>query len=301
MKVAVLMSTYNGEKYIKEQIDSILAQEGDFLLDLWVRDDGSKDGTQKILQEYANNKMLNWYTGENLGPARSFLDVVKNCKGYDFYAFADQDDYWLPGKIQAAVESLKDKKKPQLYFANAELVDLDLNTLGRNVYRISPTLDFETLSCAGGILGCTTVFNSELAKAIQSKKSPEKMVMHDFYVDELCLALDGHIICDMQPFMKYRQHGNNVIGVSSGMRKTLRSRIMTITRKAKISIADQAKELLMLYGKELSNEKVNWLKKVALYNDNIIGRILLAFSRRTRYMNRNMGIKLRLSILLGHR
>ena len=71
MRVAVLMSTYNGEKYIREQIDSILEQSGNFDLDLWVRDDGSKDSTQQILQEYAQQRKLHWYTGENLGAAHS--------------------------------------------------------------------------------------------------------------------------------------------------------------------------------------------------------------------------------------
>ena len=103
MRVAVLMSTYNGEKYIREQIDSILEQSGNFDLDLWVRDDGSKDSTQQILQEYAQQRKLHWYTGENLGAAHSFIDLVRKCKGYDYYAFADQDDYWMTNKIQMGV------------------------------------------------------------------------------------------------------------------------------------------------------------------------------------------------------
>ena len=94
MKVAVLMSSYNGEKYIRPQIDSILAQEGNFELSLFVRDDGSTDKTQAILQEYAQKRKLTWYTGNNLGPARSFMDLLKKCKGFNYYAFADQDDYW---------------------------------------------------------------------------------------------------------------------------------------------------------------------------------------------------------------
>lgn len=301
MKIAVLMSTYNGEKYIKEQIDSILNQEGDFQLDLWVRDDGSKDKTKVILDEYAEQGKLRWYSNNNLGPARSFLDLVRHCSGYDFYAFADQDDYWMPYKISAAVRMLEGKIGPQLYFANAELVDSELNSMGRNVYKISPKLDFETLTCAGGILGCTTVFNAELAQWVQSRDLPELIVMHDFYIDELCLALDGEITCDLQPVMKYRQHENNVVGVSYGLVGTLKERFFTIRKKAKVSIADQSNEILKLYRSDISSDKVKWLTKVAFYRSSHASRISLAFSHRTIYMNRNMGLKLRLSILFGNR
>lgn len=96
MKAAVLMSTYNGARFIREQLDSILDQTGEFELDLWVRDDGSTDGTKDILNDYESRGLLRWYTGENLGPAQSFLDLVRRTLGYDWYAFADQDDFWMP-------------------------------------------------------------------------------------------------------------------------------------------------------------------------------------------------------------
>ncbi len=301
MKVAVLMSTYNGEKYLKEQIDSILNQEGNFQIDLWVRDDGSKDKTLKILDEYAVQGKLNWYSQNNLGPAESFLDLIKHCPGYDYYAFADQDDYWMPYKISAAVEALSGKQGLYLYFSNAELVDSKLNSLRRKVYRTSPRLDFETLTCAGGILGCTTVFNAELAYWVQIRESPRFMVMHDFYIDELCLALGGEIICDLRSFIKYRQHENNVIGVSVGILKTIKNRIKSILERPKISIAEQASEILRLYEKEISSDKAEWLMKISSYRSSWISRMSLAFTRKTIYMNMNLGIKLRLSILLGNR
>ena len=87
MKIAVLMSTYNGEQYISEQIDSILAQEGDFDLELHVRDDGSKDGTINILSRYEEEGKLRWYNNENLGPAKSFMDLIFSCGEYDCSAF----------------------------------------------------------------------------------------------------------------------------------------------------------------------------------------------------------------------
>ena len=81
MRVVVLMSTYNGERYLREQIESILNQIGEFDLSLYVRDDGSKDGTIEILREYQNEKKLKWYTGDNLGPAKLFISVEGRLTG----------------------------------------------------------------------------------------------------------------------------------------------------------------------------------------------------------------------------
>ena len=300
IKVVVLMSTYNGEKFIREQIDSILCQTGEFDLKLWVRDDGSKDATQEILQEYAQKGKLQWYTGENLGAAHSFMDLVLKCKEFDYYAFADQDDYWMPTKVQTGVNALKkeDNKIPALYFANAELVGSTLESLGRNVYVSTPRTDFETLCCAGGYLGCTMIFNSALAKKIQEKTMPEKLLMHDFYIAVLCSALDGNIIYDSMSYMKYRQHGNNVIGVSKG---SVLTRIKGVCKKNAISIAEQSQTLLFLYEDEIKERHANWLRKISRYKKTIVSQLLLSLSNRTRYMNLNMGIKLRLSILFGNR
>lgn len=300
MRVAVLMSTYNGEKYIREQIDSILSQSGEFDLDLWVRDDGSIDSTQNILREYTQQGKLQWYTGENLRSAHSFLDLVKKCKGYDYYAFSDQDDYWMPNKVQTGVNSLTnlDNSIPALYFANAELVGSNLEPWGRNVYVSVPRTDFETLCCAGGYLGCTMIFNSALAKKIQDKPMPGKILMHDFYVALLCSVFDGNILYDSKAYMKYRQHENNVIGVVKG---SVMGRIKEICRKDEISIAEQAQTLLLLYEDDINERQANWIERISCYKKSMISQLMLSFSTRTHYMNLNMGIKLRLSILFGNR
>lgn len=301
MRVAVLMSSYNGEKYIREQIESILVQKGNFEFNIWVRDDGSSDETQSILREYEQKGKLHWYTGENLGPARSFLDLVNHCKGYDYYAFADQDDYWMPEKINRGITAIGIECKPLLYFSNAYLVNEELKTLGRNVYKSIPKTDFYTLSCAGGYLGCTMVFNKHLAEIIQTHHTPHNMMMHDFFVALLCSSIGGRIIYDAAPTMKYRQHGNNVVGVSHGIIGTLMSRICSLFYKEKISIAEQAGEIIKIYGDNISEDNRVWLAKISGYKNRMNSRIRLACSCKTKYMNFNMGMKLRLAILLGNR
>lgn len=301
MKIAVLMSTYNGEKYLVKQISSIINQQGSFIIDLWVRDDGSSDKTKKILTWYEKKGKLKWYEGNNIGPAQSFLYLIKHCTNYDYYAFADQDDYWKPNKLLNALEKLSRNNGPQIYFSNALLVDDKLNSLGRNVYKKKPSIDFKTITCAGGILGCTMVFNKELAYYIQKKDLPEFVIMHDFYIAELCSAIGGKITYDKYPSMMYRQHSNNVIGVSKGIKKTIKERFQDIFSKPIVCIDVQAQEILNLYEKEISEDNVIWLKRISRYRSNFICRLLLACSRQTRYINNNMSLKYRLTILLGNR
>lgn len=300
MKIAVLMSTYNGEKYLEEQIESILGQVGDFELDLWVRDDGSSDGTHQILRAYEKEKKLHWYTGENLKPAHSFLDLVKHCAGYDFYAFADQDDWWFPGKLQSGIRAISQAQGPAVSFANAMLVDGDLASLNKNVYSRQPSYDFFTLSCAGGVLGCTIVFNSALARLIQSRQTPASLVMHDFYVSQLCALFDGQICYDSRVQMKYRQHGNNVVGVSVGKLSALKKRFHSITTRRKVSVSQQARSLLECYPQTPNAEKRQWLEQLAAYSDTFLNRLKLACSRRTHYPSFNMSLSMRLAILLGN-
>ena len=101
MKVCVLISTYNGEKFLDEQIASILAQKG-VEVDILVRDDGSSDMTCSLLERWQKEGKLKWYKGENLGFARSFMNLLKTASVYDYYAFCDQDDVWLPEKLKKA-------------------------------------------------------------------------------------------------------------------------------------------------------------------------------------------------------
>lgn len=299
MKIAVLMSTYNGAAYLQEQIDSIMAQKHDFQLDLWVRDDGSTDDTCSILQKYADAGKLNWYTGENKKPAHSFMDLVLHCPGYDYYAFADQDDFWHSDKLVAGIDRLKDLQAPALYCANALLVDQKLNSLGRCVYKQPPRLDLPTLSCAGDLLGCTMVFNRPLAQLLQSRPLPGAMVMHDFYIALVCLLAGGQILFDPEARMLYRQHGNNVVGASHSKLSALKNRLKSITRRPQVTVGQQAQTVLTQYPALGTPQQRSWLKK--LTDRRLFSRLSVACSGKTRYINKNKSLTLRLAYLLGNR
>ena len=301
MKIAVLMSTYNGEAYLQEQIESVLAQQGDFEISLCVRDDGSTDGTQNLLEKAAQQGKLQWYKGKNLKPAKSFLDLVDHFPGYDFYAFCDQDDYWHADKLQKSLDLLLRETGPAMAFANARLVDKDLQSLGRNVYRHCPQLDFYSLVCSGGILGCTIVFNEALARILRQCAKPDKLIMHDFYAAVLCALMDGRILYDPEPHMDYRQHGSNVVGAQWSKLGALKERFAWVTRPEPVSISEMAQSIL---DQDLSipdEGKKKWLKTVASYRRNFLSALSLACSTKPRYNSRNMAITMRLAILLRNR
>lgn len=295
------MSTYNGETYIREQIESILAQEGDFELDLWVRDDGSKDSTCQILDAYGAEGKLRWYTGENLRSARSFFDLVQHCTGYDYYAFSDQDDYWHPDKMKAAISELQDKTCPAIYCANARLVDSQGKDLGRNVYNRVPHCDFCSVVCGGNIMGCTMVFNDQLAQLIQQNPVPEHMIMHDSILLSICTLHDGVILFDEKPYMDYRQHGGNVVGAQWTKWDALKDRFGRITTRQDVSIAQQAASVLAAYPNSENEEKRKFLQRVADYRHSFGSALTLACSRKPKFNGMNMEVTMRLAILLRNR
>lgn len=301
MKTAVLMSAYNGEKYLRQQIDSILSQSGDFQLDLWVRDDGSGDSTCAILQEYADQGKLRWYTGENLKPARSFLNLVQQVSGYDYYAFADQDDVWHPDKLSRGIRQLQTVTGPAMYCANARLVDAQLNYLGRDVYTNPPHTDFYSVTCGAGILGCTMIFNEATARLIREKPIPEEFRMHDCYVSIVCTLHDGATFYDPVPGLDYRQHGNNVVGSSWTKWDALKNRIGQITQKREMTIDKMARSICMAYPDAPNQEKLEWLRGVARYRSSFLSAVRLAADRKPSYSSLNKSLTLRLAILLRNR
>lgn len=301
MKLAVLMSTYNGERFLRQQIESILSQDCDFQVDLWIRDDGSKDCTCKILEEYASSGKLNWYTGDNLRPAKSFLNLIQHCSGYDYYAFADQDDYWYPDKLQNGVNRLKGISGPALSYANARLVDRDLQPLGRNVYRKPPHTDFYSITCGAGVMGCTSVFNAELAHLIQDAPIPKDIVMHDYYMGVVCTLYDGVVLYDHEACMDYRQHGNNVVGSSWKKKDALRQRVQWITKKSDVTLDKMAESICRNYSHVPNEQKLKWLKRVSRYRDSFANAFCLAVDPKPDYNSWNMWITLRMAILLRNR
>lgn len=269
--VTVLMSTYNGEKYLREQIDSLIHQVS-VKLSILVRDDGSSDSTCAILDEYQEKGVLHWYTGENLRSARSFLNLVQTAGDSDYYAFCDQDDVWKTDKLQRAVtalESMPKDNKPRLYCSNYQLVDASLNKLPDNGHVTTTTFNESLVSSC--CTGCTVVFDYELKKLL-SIGTPKVIVMHDDWAHKVCLAVGGHVIYDPEKTLYYRQHGNNVDGgVHSPVHKAL-GVVKRITSKDRIR-SKQLLEILRIYEEYISYDNRAALSGLGKTNKNLFNRL----------------------------
>ena len=304
MKLAVLMATYNGEKYLQAQIESILQQAVDIPFDLIVRDDGSTDGTIQILESYRTKGALTYYTGENLGAARSFIHLLRDNPGYDYYAYADQDDVWNPGKLNKGLLAVAEETGPAVYCTNAALVDEQLQSLGRNTHREVPTYNLISVLClACCAQGCTSVFNNALAKVIQEHDVPDVFIMHDSLVTCLCALIDGKIIYDHEPSMQYRMHGSNVFGMvtaKQSLSRVIKSRIKEITTKPKVSMYTQAHNILRTYADVISKQNQDLLKTVIRSEKSLRARLRLVFDKELKHDTLNKTVTKKLQILFGN-
>ena len=218
-KVIVMMSTYNGEKYLEEQIQSILNQKG---VEVWlmIRDDGSTDRTKNILKQYRSedgNIML--INGKNVGVGASFMSLLYQSGNADYYAFADQDDIWMENKLIEGIkkiESSKKTKSPVLYTSNQMLVDKNANRIGLR-YQAIPKIDMVNLLNDNPFSGCTMILNRYLRDLLIEKKARPGMNFFTVRIHDAWIALFaqcvGRIIYDERAFILYRQHEENVVGV----------------------------------------------------------------------------------------
>lgn len=306
MKLAVLMATYNGGPYIREQVESILEQNlpDNCKLDLFVRDDGSTDETLEILDEYYQAGKIHLEKGNNLGAARGFMKLLQDNVGFDYYAFADQDDYWYPDKIKKGISSIENVVSPALYCTNCELVNDKMLPIGRLTHRKTPSYSLTSVLClASCAQGCTSVFNQSLASVIQNNPLPNEFIMHDSLMTCVCALIGGTIIFDEKPSMKYRMHSSNVSGMVSAKQNIMvavKDRIKEITTKRKISMSEQTSNIICTYGSLIDKEHMKIGKIVIAAESSIIARLKLVFSKDLRHDTLNKTIAKKLSILLGN-
>lgn len=232
MKICVLLSTYNGEKYLKEQLDSIIEQTVGKDIFIFIRDDGSCDGTKDILKEYCDkydNILLE--ISKNIGCCRSFHLLVQMAPEADFYAFADQDDVWLPDKIERSINEimLHDNWNniPILYGARQIIVDKDLHIIRKENKDISNHF-LDVMLKGKTIAGCTMVFNKKLRDVYLSGKNipveDETIYYHDSWMMKVAF-LTGYMIYDKNAYILYRQHEDNLYGYGESNKKIMWNRI----------------------------------------------------------------------------
>ncbi|MGO3537273.1 MAG: glycosyltransferase family 2 protein [Latilactobacillus curvatus] len=282
-KVTVLMSTYNGEKYIEEQIDSILNQQ-DITVNLFIRDDGSSDKTVAILnrykKEYTNVDVV---FGENIGWKKSFFYLLENTAIVSgiYYAFADQDDIWLPNKMIIAVRRMN-HKIPMLYHSNVTIVNTEKAVIGNRYSKtFSPSKEIVQAFLDGYGVGATMVFNVELL-LILSKYKVKQATNHDAYLIALC-NLFGQTIYDKNSYILYRRHSENATGFGKSKRiqkPTLIMRYKRYKKGPKNNFSIRAQELISGYGYILPNKEKYFLKLLANYRKSKRNKIILLTSTK---------------------
>lgn len=282
-KLAVLMSTYNGEKYIEEQLNSIFNQKN-VVFDIFIRDDGSTDDTIEIIKKFKKKyrEHIHVSYGSNIGVVRSFEWLIKNVpQSYKYYAFADQDDIWYENKLSSAVLMLADQNEnvPVIYVSNQNCVEED----GTFMYKRLPNEFLQpclltTMMDGNKYSGCTMVINSKLMNKLKySYKIAGRSlrVIYDIWMLFVAQAI-GIVIYDPNAYMDYRRHEGNVTREAFGKNTTFEDilarvkNIFTTIKKYsyyKGYTSYRAKLLLHCFKSEMNYKDVKKVELLAHYND----------------------------------
>lgn len=289
MKILILLSTYNGERYLRNQLDSLYAQEG---VDkhLLVRDDGSKDGTLSILDDYCQHYgHMTIIKGENVGVRKSFLFLVKEAathySEYDYYAFCDQDDVWFKNKIITGVNALNECSHAyKLFFSGAINTDANLQPISNTCVRIVNS--FGANLVANHILGCTMLINKVLLLEINKINicpfdNPSGIIpIHDGWTALVAYALDAKVIQHKPGMMYYRQHGNNVIGSGNGFWSIQKNRMHRYLSKTTHAKSNRCIIALQVLGSMIPSKNRQLLELVASYRYSFKAKLRLLFDKR---------------------
>ena len=282
-RIVILMAAWNGERYLAEQLDSILAQDWpDWKL--VIQDDNSQDSTPRILSAYAErypDRIAVRRNSRNLGATGNFLALLEGAVSESrtakkagehasrtYYMFADQDDIWRPDKVRRTLRRMKrlearyGETMPALVFTDAEVVD------GEGAHRADSFCALQHLKAENRSLahllmenvcqGCTMLLNEALAGRVRLPETDaeRKAIRYHDWWTALTAAAFGHISFLSEPTMQYRLHGNNVVGASSfGAYVRRRTADWREQQRALRATWQQAEAFRACYGRELSGRK----------------------------------------------
>ena len=291
-KVQILMSTYNGEDYLEEQIESLLRQTYPNL-EILIRDDGSTDATTDILRRYEQqHDAIRVFFESNVGVTKSFFDLLARSDA-DYIAFCDQDDVWLEQKIERAVAKLNKVQGPALYCSNKILVDANDRVITENAReKLRPGFGNAVIECI--CTGCTAVMNRELAENIKSY-IPKNAILHDWWC-YLVACYVGQVVFDEEAYIWYRQHGRNVVGQGDSIWEVVKAKARYLKRN-RGKLKEQLTEFHELYRGQVEKDDLvvlllnseKWSEKIkAVFSrkyyrqsksDQVIVRGLILFNR----------------------
>ena len=219
LKVQILLATYNGEKFLREQLESILNQDYK-LWELLIHDDGSLDNTLPILNEYQNNypKKVRLLIDQKIfsSASKNFFHLIENrSREANLYCLCDQDDIWHKSKLKLIIEryNLKEDQKPVLIHSDLSLIDSRGKLLEKSHNKLinyqKNLITKKNAAYYNPVPGCAMVINSALADKIPYSKY---MVMHDWWILLYAINLNSALHYINLPLVQYRQHSGNVLG-----------------------------------------------------------------------------------------
>lgn len=245
----IILCTYNGEQYLDEQLASIVnqCQLPDKIV--W-SDDGSSDNTTEIVESFCseNGISLKAIKGPQLGPAANFLQAMRHTSA-DYAFFCDQDDVWLPNKVELFLAQAKRNSQPHLIFSDCWVWDGHQKRQSFwQAERIEPQhiLKPQNIMFRNVVQGASMAINRELITAAQT---PQDCMMHDWWL-ALSANAFGAISIISTPTMLYRQHSNNAVGAN-------KKRSFQVKRKASQGIVQQAGHFYQLHRSTLANRAPN--------------------------------------------
>lgn len=294
------MSTYNGERFVEEQIFSILQQlppDGELI----IRDDGSTDQTVARIAAIQDRR-IKLLQGENIGFAPSFLYLLTRIsESSTFIFFSDQDDVWEARKIATACTRLAGEEFiPRLYCSGLLLVSERLEPMGRSpVFFDKPSFDNALVENIA--TGCTVALNRAAALLILRTSRPEKIRYHDWWC-YLVVAAFGEVLYDPTPQIRYRQHTQNALGMSSGGRRYLRI-MQAIRRQSWLSIMQiHLREFSLSFGREISTSQRQSLDYMTISQLRDALRVIFSLQRRRQFFRDELLFRLLVTFeLIVHR
>lgn len=298
-KCLVLMCTYNGERYIKQQIDSIFNQRY-CDINIIIYDDKSTDKTLEIINEckleYGDRLSVIPNT-ENRGFANNFIDIIYDNKDrdFDFFALSDQDDFWKPEKVSKAIQLLDDSK-PSLYCSSLLLVDKNLEPIKLFDHRFNRINQYNA-SIQNVCTGCTVVFNKKFTELLNKPKP--QIYLHDYWLFLIAYYV-GNFVYDENSYIMYRQHDNNQIGQTKKKKsivKKIKAAIFEVFKRNIYSHINMLNQFIEYYGDEISDETLRILKFVT--SKKVKNRLQICMSHKYRKFSKKENLYFKIRVLFG--
>lgn len=308
-KITVLLSTYKGAKYLREQLES-LGNQKEVNLSFVIRDDGSPDSGETLyivnnFKESHPKLSISIIKGENVGFVKSFTKLIEygiTSTTTNYFAFADQDDVWKEDKMLSAITQLKKLESsskdnlPMMYCSNTTLVDSNLNFIKDSWNPREVEISKSRCLLKSYATGCTILFNRR-AGELYLERFKEEIQVHDYFMYMTCVFF-GKVIFDPTSHILYRQHNNNMIGKKNWKERWKRR--LTLNWDKTHAIQRQALLFLEIYKDRLSSEDIELICKVAFYKKSLLTRICLLFDRRFSLPNIEQKLVNSIKILSGN-